>query len=423
MKIGIIGAGPAGSLCAAVLSKAGADVLLFDYRGAWEKPCGGGVTYKALLRYPFLKDCLEQRRNITHMSVLSPRDARAIVTLQDPLLIYSRKVLNRILLERALAEGAEFREERVLGFERKNSHWQLKTQIASHRVDFLVGADGVNSAVRKKLGDRFPLEDLMMTYGYRVFVEGENTIEIKFFPKFPGYLWVFARPDNISFGICGKLSRINPDVLKQYLHQSSRNLGFGCLASPVSTDAFGVSDYEFRDPPVQGVSAETRKPSQVSISQTSGYPRVELYSALIPSLRAASLRRNRILGDGWALLGDAAGFADPITCEGIYYALRSGELLANALVESKPNSYPTACTEDFVEDFVHAASLFERFYTGNFLGSDFITRMVQTISRSESLRSVMSSFISGRQGYKSLRRELLRKSPRILCQLTFSPLR
>jgi flavin-dependent dehydrogenase len=40
MRIGIIGGGPGGSLCAALLGQAGAEVLLFDYRGVWEKPCG-----------------------------------------------------------------------------------------------------------------------------------------------------------------------------------------------------------------------------------------------------------------------------------------------------------------------------------------------------------------------------------------------
>jgi flavin-dependent dehydrogenase len=143
----------------------------------------------------------------------------------------------------------------------------------------------------------------------------------------------------------------------------------------------------------------------------------EMYSALIPSLRVRTLRNNRIQGQGWALLGDAAGFADPITCEGIYYALRSGELLAHALTLSRPDSYSRNCDEDFVEDFIHAAELFEKFYTGRFLGSDFITRVVQTTSRSKILQTLMNSFIAGKQDYKSVRSKLLRKLPRICLQV------
>ncbi len=184
MRIGIIGAGPGGALCAALLAQAGAEVLLFDYRGVWEKPCGGGVTYKALLRYQFLQDCLQPKRRIQHIRVISPHDAKVTVALQDPLLVYSRDVLNRIVLERAIQQGACFHQERVFDFERHASHWQIQTQRNNYSVDFLIGADGVNSFVRKKMSHRFAADDLMMTFGYRVCGRGQDMIEVKFFPIF-----------------------------------------------------------------------------------------------------------------------------------------------------------------------------------------------------------------------------------------------
>ena len=55
-KIAIVGGGPAGSLLAAELGRAGCEVLLFDEKLAWEKPCGGGLTDKALARWPFLRE-------------------------------------------------------------------------------------------------------------------------------------------------------------------------------------------------------------------------------------------------------------------------------------------------------------------------------------------------------------------------------
>jgi flavin-dependent dehydrogenase len=395
MRIGIIGAGPGGALCASLLGQAGATVLLFDYRGIWEKPCGGGVTYKALRRYPFLKDCFEQRRQIQQIRVISPNNTKVTVPLQDPLLVYSRNVLNRMVLEKAIEHGAQFLEERVLNFEQQNSHWQIETGKNRYQVDFLIGADGVNSFVRKKMSRRFATDDLMMTYGYRVFCQGEDTIEVKFFSNLLGYLWVFARPDNISFGICAKLSQNPTRVLKEYLHR------------------FLEQHY----PSVQLGRKEGRHPDSECVSGAAGALAYETYSALIPSLRAGTLRQNKINGQGWALLGDAAGFADPITCEGIYYALRSGELLAQALTESRPNSYPQACKADFVEDFVQAADLFEKFYQGRLLGSDFITRAVQTASRSKILQTLMNSFVAGKQDYKSLRTKLVRQLPAICFQV------
>jgi flavin-dependent dehydrogenase len=395
MRIGIIGAGPGGALCASLLGQAGAAVLLFDYRGAWEKPCGGGVTYKALRRYPFLKDCLEQKRQIQRIRVISPNDAKVTVPLQDPLLVYSRDVLNRMVLEKAIGNGAQFLEERVLSFERQNSHWQLQTEKNRYQVDFLIGADGVNSFVRKKMSHRFAADDLMMTYGYRVFCQGEDTIEVKFFPNLLGYLWTFARPDNISFGICAKLSQNPTRVLKEYLHR------------------FLAQHY----PNVRLDAMENRHADSGWVSRTAGTFAYKTYSALIPSLRAGTLRQNRVNGQGWALLGDAAGFADPITCEGIYYALRSGELLAQALIDSRPDTYSRACDADFVEDFVHAAGLFEKFYQGRLFGSDFITRAVQTAARSNILQTLMNSFVAGKQDYKSLRTRLVLQLPAICFQV------
>ncbi len=408
MKVGIVGAGPAGSLCGSILSQAGSDVLLFDYHGAWEKPCGGGVTSKALTRYPFLQESLEPHRNIKRIKVISPRNAAVTVGLESSLHIYSRKVLNQILLDRAIASGANLKSERVLDFRRQRSQWQLQTDKGAYQVDFLIGADGVNSFVRKKVGEKYVAEDLMMTFGYRTQRKVDECIEIKFFPKFLGYLWVFPRPNHVSFGICGRLSQHNTQTLKRLLHQFME-----------AYETHAVKD----DTPIRW---EGKSGDQQTGQGGNGRPAAQLrevYSALIPSLRPQTFRSNKVYGEGWALLGDAAGFVDPITCEGIYFALRSGELLAQALVGGRPASYPEACEEDFAADFIHAAELFEKFYTGNFLGSDFITRMVQTTSRSKVLQRVMNRFVAGKQNYQSLRSNLARKSPQILLELMSSTLR
>jgi flavin-dependent dehydrogenase len=385
MRIGIVGAGPAGSLCASLLSVNGCEVLLFDHRGAWEKPCGGGITHKGVARYPFLENCLEPHRKIRTLRVASPRNAQVEVALEEPIAIYSRSALNKLLLTRATEAGAHFCQERVLDFRRRQAGWEIKTDKADHTVTLLIGADGVNSLVRRKLGSNFVAEDLMMTFGYRVPRNFGDRIEIRFFPKFLGYYWAFPRTNHVSFGICGRLSRYPTRELKEHLHRVLEEAGY---------------------------------PSNTSEAQD-----WKVYSALIPSLRAESFSDNSICGDGWALLGDAAGFVDPITCEGIYFALRSAELLAQALLEGRPLAYRDLCWEDFVADFIHAAELFERFYTGDFLGSDFITRMVQSTSRSRTLRETMNAFVAGHQDYRTLRAHLIRKTPQILLQMAGSVVR
>ena len=205
MRVGIVGAGPAGSLCAMQLSRSGARVILFDHHGAWEKPCGGGITSKALERYPLLKESTCLGREIRHLQVFSPDDQSLLMPLHTPIHVYSRQVLNRLLLDSACAQGVQFHQEKIRALEREGSHWQLKTEKSIYAVDFLVGADGVNSFVRKRLAGPFAAEDLMMTYGVRETVPGGDTIEIKFYRDFPGYLWVFPRPEHLSLGICGRL--------------------------------------------------------------------------------------------------------------------------------------------------------------------------------------------------------------------------
>jgi len=387
MRIGIIGAGPGGSQCAETLSKAGADVLLLDPRGAWEKPCGGGVTHKALIRYPFLWEGVDKGREIRRLEILSPQDRVLVVTLEYPLVTYSRGTLNRLLLDRAIAQGARFLHERVITFTTSSSGWEIKTDRTSHLVNFLVGADGVNSLVRKRLGQPFAKGDLMMTFGYRQQRQGGSTIELKFYPGFPGYLWVFPRAENISFGICGKLDRVGMGMLKAKLHDYIRK-----------TDRSSVLGLEGPGLPAP----------------------CELYGALVPSLRPDALRKNVIFGKGWALVGDAAGFADPITAEGIYYALRSGELLAEALKIQDVDSYAEACRVEFVSDFISGAEFFDHFYAGSFLGSSFINRMIQIACHSTTLRKVVNSFVAGQQPYRTLRTALLEKMPKVAGDMLLS---
>jgi flavin-dependent dehydrogenase len=66
---------------------------------------------------------------------------------------------------------------------------------------------------------------------------------------------------------------------------------------------------------------------------------VDRYAARIPGLALETWNTRRVGSDTWALLGDAAGFADPVTGEGIYYALRSAELFAEAYLAGRAADY------------------------------------------------------------------------------------
>ena len=126
----------------------------------------------------------------------------------------------------------------------------------------------------------------------------------------------------------------------------------------------------------------------------------------MPSPQACTLRKRRISGDNWALVGDAAACVDPITGEGLFYALRSGDLLAQAIIAGQPQTYPERIRAEFSSDLEIAARIARKVFRGNFLGGAVTTRMVQFMRRSATFRELMRDLFSGAQDYRSLKRRL-----------------
>src|SRR5215471_7708431 len=108
-EIAIIGAGPAGAHLASRLAAEGRDVILFDPKGAWEKPCGGGVPTRAIREFGFLlEDQRYPRKMIRRVKVVSPAGKTVSLNLQEPFAVFSRRILNGLALDRAVASGARF---------------------------------------------------------------------------------------------------------------------------------------------------------------------------------------------------------------------------------------------------------------------------------------------------------------------------
>src|SRR5438445_5730534 len=112
-RVAILGGGPAGAFAAERLASAGLSVVLMDVKLAWEKPCGGGLTYKAYSQYPFLIDNSAPKRFICETMLAAPHAGEVSLKLPDPLLIYSRFDLNSMMLERAEKAGAQIEKARV----------------------------------------------------------------------------------------------------------------------------------------------------------------------------------------------------------------------------------------------------------------------------------------------------------------------
>ena len=186
-EIAIVGGGPSGSICGERLARAGFDVTLFDERLAWEKPCGGGLTHKAIEAYPFLLDSPHPKKLIYTVELISNGGHRALLRLDRPIVIYSRAVLNGLLLERATAAGCRVVRSRVTQVETGGTQVRLTATGAQHTADFVVLAAGARNTL---LPETRPLRpnDLEITLGYFVPAHADG-IKVKFLRRFEGYLW------------------------------------------------------------------------------------------------------------------------------------------------------------------------------------------------------------------------------------------
>jgi flavin-dependent dehydrogenase len=201
-RVAVLGGGPAGAFAAAQLAGAGLRTVVLDEKLAWEKPCGGGLTYKAYHQYPFLLNNDAPKKLITQTMLAAPGAGEVKLKLDEPLLIYSRYDLNRLLLERAERAGAQIEKTRVLGIERRSNGWRLKTKTGCLDADFCVVATGARNQLRD-VGTQLTTLDTMSALGY--YVPGEqDRIDIQFLPNLHGYIWVFPRCGHLSVGICGK---------------------------------------------------------------------------------------------------------------------------------------------------------------------------------------------------------------------------
>lgn len=369
MKVGVVGAGPAGSFLAQRLAEDGATVTVFDPSHPREKPCGGGLTAKALALLPpspphdplparFLLACRFE----------SGRSEGVEVALSRPVAVASRRELDAWLLRRATEAGATHVAERVVEVEADGT---LRTASGGrNRYDVLVGADGAGSLVRRSFLAPTPPSRRHMAVGW--FAPGTSPMLVRFPPGLDGYLWLFPRPDHVGVGICAPLASLpTRELLARLESEVARSF-------PALREAEGGR-----------------------------------YAHTIPSPSADPASIREIAGERWALTGDAAALADPLTGEGIYYALRSAVVLADTLrSKGSPVSYPERALRDFGQELLKAAAARPRFYAPGFPG-----RMIGLARRSPAIRTVLGELVLGDQGYVGLKRRLLRVAPRLLLEL------
>jgi geranylgeranyl reductase family protein len=367
MDVAVVGAGPAGAWTAHALARRGARVTLFDPSHPREKPCGGGVTGRALaLVGDAIDGSLLDATTIRRARFVDTRrGVDAIVALDGGMLaVASRAAFDAALVGAARRAGAELCESRVVDVTIGTRGVQVVTRDGTHRADFLVGADGANSLVRRRTGAAFRRDQLSIATGFFAHGVTSDEIVIEIAGDPPGYLWSFPRPDHLAIGICAQ------------------------------ADAGASAD---------ALRAHAR--SWIRDARLAGGAALEPYSWPIPSLSARDLEELGPAGDRWCLVGDAAGLVDPITREGIFFALASAAWAADAIVtagDRLASVYTARVRDEAAVELAAAARLKAGFFRPAFSGL-----MLQALQKSAGIRSVMAGLIAGTQSYRTLKWRLL----------------
>lgn len=359
----IAGAGPAGAVAARDLARSGARIALVDGSFPREKPCGGGVTARALALVTADQGAIAAPARIIRRVVFEAGGAAAEVDLapDSALEVFSRETFDSSLLARAIEAGARHVVARIRALSRDGQCWRAELSDGrSLRAPWLLGADGAGGIVRSHVFRRFDRRQLSIAAGSYVDAVDCHEIVIGFIDRPRGYLWSFPRPGHLAVGACAQ-------------------------ADGASTaDMHAVTD-RWLD----------------SYGPAARLPR-RRYAWPIPSLDVTDLDRERPSGQGWMLLGDAAGLVDPITREGIFFAIRSGMFAARALAGADASrEYGAAIRDEIHAELRRAASL-----KAGFFRPRFTRLLIQALNTSPAIRGVMADLVAGRQTYRGLKRRL-----------------
>jgi flavin-dependent dehydrogenase len=426
----VVGAGPAGATAARVLAGAGVPVRLLD-RSVFprNKPCGGGISMRLLARFPFLERELSRiaTHTVSRLHLEGPDGDSAVIDACRPAALMVRRVeFDALLVSLAEAAGAQVigGADVVQASEDPDRVTLTTREGRRFEAPIVIAADGVHSVVARRLGlnrgwnasavaldmmeetPRAALRDVdpsavWVAYGYEPKTEtAENAKNaeqndlfarsavsaVKRGPAPEGYAYIFPKRDHVNIGIGYVLShyretaRAAPYDLQRGLVARLRERGL----------VAGDSVRENFTPFIIPVGGPLREPG-----------------------------RGRVL-----LAGDAGGFVNGFTAEGIYYAMVSGDLAARAVLRTAGDPSATARHYGRACDYEIGAELRDSVAIQHFLFADRrrIARVIGGALHEMAMTRLIVDFVAGGGSYRALRRRLLARSPRLTGRLMWERL-
>lgn len=364
--VAVIGGGPAGSAAALALAGKGIEVVLFEKASFPRyKPCGGGVTRRAMDLLPasvageLERLCRRVRLN------LGPDRLSFHVQKEEPILgMVMRDRFDAALLSAALKAGARVHSPcRVTGLRPGRQGVLVETSAGEAFCRFVVAADGAMGRTAAMAGWRRPCRvalamEAELEAGASILEGPAGEARFDFGSVPGGYAWVFPKRGILSVGL-GVFQKDGPPRLPERLRSYVKQCG------------------------VEGCRPIRRRGAVIPVSP-----------------RAEGFVKGRVL-----LAGDAAGLADPLTGEGIYAALRSGRLAAAALAEGRlretevRSRYETGLRKALLEELSLGRGLARFFYDWP------RTRNALFSLHGQGLAEAMGLVVTGARGYGELLRD------------------
>lgn len=290
----ISGLGPAGSAAAYELASKGLKVLAIDKaKFPRYKTCGGSVSKKVdkILKFDF-SDVVE---DTTNGAVFSYKSKRYLFVQHDSPIVsmVMRDRFDNLLVNMARKAGADIIDNtKIMGVKDDVKNIAVETDKGYFQARVLIAADGASSSIAREFFD-IDSKACSVTIESEVTAPKERLEQIKGrlmidFGHIPyGYAWIFPKKDCFSVGIAGVHSKLSKGI-KEYFAEFVR-----------------------RQDILKGLEIKNQR----------GWTIPEFYG-----------NKKRISNKRILLVGDAAHLADPFIGEGIYYAIRSGQIAADAVI-------------------------------------------------------------------------------------------
>ncbi len=391
----VVGGGPAGATAARTLAEAGKRVVLLDRaRFPRNKPCGGAVSMRALVRFPYLDPALERIRThrLSRLYLEAPSGDGLTLTSHAPAALMIRRVeFDALLLALAREAGAEVLEGvEVAGAHETEHRVSLKTRDGREfEAPLVIAADGVNSIVARRLrmNPGWRPTDVALDMMEETPRDGlksldDQTLWVAYgYGGSEGYAYVFPKADHVNVGIGYVLDYYRThvdahpwDLQRAFTAELKRR---GVLAGESSRRHF--------------------TPFMIPVGG--------------PLPRTAS---RRVM-----LAGDAGGFVNGITAEGIFYAMVSGDLAGRAAATGATAAYERSWRREIGAELRDAVLVQRHLLTT----PSRIDGLVGAARRVPQVADLLVRYAMGEVSYPAARRAVLARSPLLGLKLLIDALR